>query len=319
MSRLSAIAVSERADALGLAIVVVLLVAFFSLDSPYFLSTSNFSAIGVAISGTAIIAAVQTIVLVSGGLDLSITAVLALSGIAAGAAVGAGWPAPAAMVLGVLVGGAAGLLNAAIIVGVGVNPLIATIGTQFVFRGIALITTQGQTSVLPNNPTFNFLGNGHIFGVPVPIVLMLVVFLIVGGAMRFTRFGSHVYATGGSQQAARLSGLAIWRLRTLVYVLSGCAAAVGGMVLVGQSQQSFPQAGLGEELTIIGAVILGGTSLAGGRGTVFGTALGVCLLGVLANGLNLIGIAAFWQTLIQGLILVVAVTLDEVRRRWRGR
>ena len=145
------------------------------------------------------------------------------------------------------------------------------------------------------------------------------VFIVVALAMRFTRFGSRVYAVGGSEYATRMSGISVKRLRTLVYVLSGMSAALGGFLLTSMNGTSFAMAGYGEELLVLGAVIIGGTGLAGGRGTVFGTLLGVLLLGVLQNGFNLIGVQSYWQTFIQGIILIVAVTQDEIRRRARGR
>ena len=145
------------------------------------------------------------------------------------------------------------------------------------------------------------------------------VFVVVALAMRFTRFGGRVYAIGGSEYATRMSGISVKRLRTLVYVLSGLSAALGGFLLTAMNGTSFPQAGYGEELLVLGAVIIGGTGLAGGRGTVFGTLLGVLLLGTLQNGFNLLGVQSYWQTFIQGVILIVAVTADEIRRRAKGR
>lgn len=319
LARIKHLMLSERADAVGLGVALVALVVFFSIRSPYFLSTANFSAIGVAIAVFGIIAAVQTIVLICGELDLSITAVYALAGIVTVKASDAGAPSVIALLAGIGTGVAAGSLNAAVVVGIGVNALIATIGTQFVIRGVALITTQGQNEAFNPNAVFTFLANGDVAGIAFPIVLSVGVFLLVGGAMRFTRFGSRVYATGGSENAARLAGISIWRLRTLVYVLSGISAGIGGILLASQGGGAFPQAGIGSELTIIGAVVLGGTALGGGRGTALGTALGILLLGVLQNGLNLLGVEAFWQTFIQGIILVAAVCLDELRRRWRNR
>jgi ribose transport system permease protein len=318
-TQLRGAAASERADTAGLLVGIVALVLFFSLKSPYFFSVDNFSNIGVAISMYVVIASVQTIVLVSGGVDLSITSTLALSGLVTQWFLMQGLPLAVQLLMGILVGAVIGLVNAGIIVGVGVNPLIATIGTGFVVRGIAYIWTEGKYSDYFAGTSLNALGTGTVFGVKAPVIIMFAVFLAVAVWMRFTRFGSRVYAIGGSEYAARMAGISIWRLRTLVYVLSGMAAAFGGILLAAMNGTSFPQAGFGEELLILGAVIIGGTSLAGGRGTVWGTLLGVCLLGGLQNGLNLLGVEAFWQTFIQGVILVVAVTSDEIRRRARGR
>jgi ribose/xylose/arabinose/galactoside ABC-type transport system permease subunit len=318
-ARLRGAVASERADTAGLLLGLVALGLVFTIKSPYFFSIENFSAVGVAISMYVVVASVQTIVLVSGGVDLSITSTLALSGLVAQWVLQHGAPLSAQLAVAIAVGAVVGLVNAVVIVGVGVNPLIATIGTGFAVRGLAYIWTKGKYADYFSGKSLNWLGTGTLLTVKVPILIMLAVFVTVGLWMRFTRFGSRVYAIGGSEYAARMAGISILRLRTLVYVLSGISAGFGGVLLTAMNGTSFPQAGLGEELLILGAVIIGGTSLAGGRGTVWGTFLGVCLLGVLQNGLNLVGVQSYWQTFIQGIILVLAVTSDEIRRRARGR
>ena len=309
----------RHADTFGLLLFLIALGAFFSLKSPYFFSGSNFSAIAVAMSVYLTIACVQTIVLVSGGVDLSIMSTLALSGLAVQWALTRGAPVVVVLLCGLAIGIAVGLANALIIVGVGVNPLVATIGTAFAVRGIALIWTGrlaqdyftghvAQRDRQRNGPGHPNAHRDRGLGVHRGPL-----------AMRFTRFGSRVYAVGGSEYATRMSGISVKRLRTLVYVLSGMSAALGGFLLTSMNGTSFAMAGYGEELLVLGAVIIGGTGLAGGRGTVFGTLLGVLLLGVLQNGFNLIGVQSYWQTFIQGIILIVAVTQDEIRRRARGR
>lgn len=310
---------SEQADAVGLAAGLLVLALFLSFKSPYFLSTENFTAIGVAASMYIVMASVQTVVLTSGGIDLSITATLALAGVATEMAMLAGLPFPLQLGAGIGVGVGVGLLNSLVIVVVGVNPLIATIGMQFLVRGVAYLWTKAEIQSYFTNQPLNWLANGTIVGIPFPIVLSLTVFLIVLLTMRFTRFGSRVFAVGGSEYATRLAGISVPRMRMIVYVLSGVSAAFGGILLTAMNGTADAQAGMGEELTIIGAVIIGGTGLAGGRGTVFGTLLGVLLLGTLQNGLNLIGVQPFWQTFIQGAILIAAVTSDEIRRKLRDR
>lgn len=306
-------------DTFGLLLFIVALGTFFSLKSPYFLSGSNFSAIAVAMAVYLTVACVQTIVLVSGGVDLSIMSTLALSGLVVQWALMRGEPVVVVLLYGLIVGVAAGLFNSLIIVGVGVNALVATIGSAFAIRGIAFIWTGGQPQPYFTDTWLNEIGNGTVLGIRTPIVIAFSVFAVVAAALRFTRFGSRVYAVGGSEYAARMSGISVKRLRALVYVLSGVSAALGGLMLTSMNGTSFPTAGYGEELLVLGAVIIGGTGLAGGRGTVFGTLLGVILLGTLQNGFNLIGVQSYWQTFIQGIILIVAVTQDEIRRRARGR
>jgi ribose transport system permease protein len=306
-------------DTLGLLLFLIFLGTFFSLKSPYFLSWSNFSAIAVAMSVYLTVACVQTIVLVSGGVDLAIMSTVALSGLVFEWALLDGLPVVVVLLAGLAVGVMVGLLNAGIILGVGVNPLVVTIGTGFAVRGIAYIWTGGQPQAYFTNTWLNDIGNGTVLGVRTPIVIAGSVFVLVALTMRFTRLGSRVYAVGGSEYATRMSGISVKRLRTLVYVLSGLSAALGGLLLTAMNGTSFATSGYGEELLVLGAVIIGGTGLGGGRGTVFGTLLGVLLLGTLQNGFNLIGVQSYWQTFIQGVILIVAVTQDEIRRRARGR
>jgi len=307
----------ERANIVGLAVATAALIVFFSVMNANFLSLENFKVIGVAISITGIMAFFSTVVLISGGLDLSIGAVAALGGLASAQMAANGAPLIVAILVGIAAGIAAGLLNAGLIVGLGVNALIATIGTQFMIRGVDFLVVDGQPVNAFDEKSFLYIGNGEPLGVPMPIFIMLAAGLIVGGLMHLTRFGSRVYATGGSERAARLAGVRVGRLRVIVYVLSAASAAVAGIVLASLNRSAFPDVGGGLELQVIAAVILGGTALMGGRGGALGTALGVVLLGVLANGLNILGVQAFWQTFVAGAALVVAVSFDAIRGRLR--
>ena len=220
-----------------------------------------------------------------------------------------------AIALGMLLG----LVNAVICVACGVNPLIATIGTGLAFRGLAFIWLDLDSMPYFTDTALNFLGNGFVLGLPAPLIISAAVIAAIWVTMRFTRFGSRVYAMGGSEAAARLAGVSVARLKTLVFVLSGAAAAIGGLLLTSLNGTAFPDAGRGDELLVIAAVILGGTALMGGRGSVIGTTLAVLVLGVMANGMNLLGIDAFWQVFLSGVILLLAVVIDEQRNRARLR
>ena len=318
-ARLRRAFISGRFDLVGLSVVFVALCALFTTLTPYFLTFPNLKALGVAVSYSAILAAAQTIVIVGGLLDLSFTAVLALCGIVAQKLLLLGLPFPIVVLGAIAVGACCGLLNAAICVAGGVNPLIATIGTGLALRGLAFIWLGLGSMPYFNDTALNFLGNGSVAGLPAPVILSVVVIAVIWFFMRFTRFGSRVYAMGGSEAATRLSGVSITKLKTLVFVLSGVSAAIGGLLLTSLNGTAFPDAGRGDELVIIAAVILGGTALTGGRGSVIGTALAVLVLGVLANGMNLLGIDAFWQVFLGGVILIVAVVTDEQRNRARAR
>ena len=318
-ARLRRAFISGRFDLVGLSVVFVALCALFTTLTPYFLTFPNLKALGVAVSYSAILAAAQTIVIVGGLLDLSFTAVLALCGIVAQKLLLLGVPFPVVVLGAIAVGACCGLLNAAICVAGGVNPLIATIGTGLALRGLAFIWLGLGSMPYFNDTALNFLGNGSVAGLPAPVILSVVVIAVIWFLMRFTRFGSRVYAMGGNEAATRLSGVSITKLKTHVFVLSGVSAAIGGLLLTSLNGTAFPDAGRGDELVIIAAVILGGTALTGGRGSVIGTALAVLVLGVLANGMNLLGIDAFWQVFLGGVILIVAVVTDEQRNRARAR
>jgi ribose transport system permease protein len=257
-------------------------------------------------------------VLVSGGLDLSLSSVMALGGAVAALLLGVFDNAFMALLAAAAAGVIVGIFNALLIVKVGINPLIATIGTQFTIRGGIFIVIGAVPISVFRFTDFMVLGNGTIAGFPIAVLILLVVFVVVGLVMSLTRFGSRIYAIGGSETAAALSGIPVHRLRTLIYTLSACSAAFAGALLASVNGAAYPNVGIGSELTILSAVILGGTALTGGRGTVLGTFLGIFLLGTLNNGLNLVGVRAEVQTFVQGVVLILAVTVDEFRRRRSG-
>jgi len=311
--------ISGRFDLVGLGLMLVLLCLLFSALTPYFLTLPNFKALGVAVSYHAILAAAQTVVIVAGLIDLSFTSILALCGIAAQKLLILGVPFAIIVLAVILFGMLLGLVNALVCVAGGVNPLIATIGTGLAFRGLAYIWLDLDTMPYFNDAAMNFIGNGFVLGLPVPIVISAAVIGAIWTLMRFTRLGSRIYAMGGSEAATRLAGVSVARVKTLVFVLSGAAAAVGGLILTSLNGTAFPDAARGDELTVIAAVILGGTALVGGRGSVIGTLLAVLVLGIMSNGMNLLGVDAFWQVFLSGIILLLAVVMDEQRNRARSR
>jgi ribose transport system permease protein len=302
-------------ELVGLILALLGLCVVFTALSPYFLTVANLKSVGVAISLTGILAAAQTVVIVSGSIDLSFASILALCGITAQKILTVGGPFPMVIVGTLLVGMVCGLVNAAICVAGGVNPLIATIGTGFAFRGLAFIWLKYDNLPYFEGTPLNYIGNGKILGIPFPVILCASVIAAVWAMMRFTRFGSRVYAVGGSESATRLAGVSVARLRIKIFALSGLSGSVGGLLLTSLNGTAFPDAATGDELFVIAAVILGGTALTGGRGSVIGTTLGVLLLGVLANGMNLLGVNPFWQVFLSGTILILAVVIDEQRKR----
>ena len=258
----------------------------------------------------------MTLVLVCGELDLSVGAVIALGGIAAAKMLGAGAGAGLAILVGLAVGVACGLVNAFLIVRMNVNPLICTIGTSFAFYGVAYIWSSGNAVNAFGYAGFSYLGNGTTAGgVYFCTILLVVIYVVCGLLLSQTRYGSQIYTIGGSKIAARRVGIKVDRIRSSVYVLSGLAAAPGGIIVVSADGSASATAGTTDPLIIISAVIIGGTALVGGRGNLIGTFLGVALLGVLQNGMDLLSIQTYWQEFIEGIVLVVAITIDEQFRR----
>jgi ribose transport system permease protein len=309
----------EWMSALGLLVALLGLCALVTSQSEFFLTTGNLVNVGRATAYLGVISAATTVVLICGELDLSIGAIIALGGVASAEVLTAGYPGGVAIAAGLGVGLLAGLVNAGLIVGLGVNALICTIGTQFVFRGLAFIWTSGNAIDAYGYSGFAYLGQGQIGGIYVSTIVLVAVFVVLGLLLSQTRYGSNVYTIGGSRIAARRVGVPVNRVRTSVYLLSGLAAALGGIIVVSANGSASAVSGTGSELVIISAVIIGGTGLAGGRGNLVGTFLGVAFLGVLQNGMDLVGLQAYWQLFVQGMVLIVAITVDEQFRRRRQR
>ncbi len=306
----------EWASAAGLAAALCVLVAVISFESPFFLTSGNFINVARAITYDGVVAAAMTLVLVCGELDLSVGAVIALGGIAAAKALGGGYPGVVAILFGLGVGLLCGLVNAGLIVRLNVNPLICTIGTQFAFYGLAYIWSTGNAVSAFGNGQFAYLGDGTtIGGVYFCTILLVVIFIVAGLVLSKTRYGSQLYTIGGSRIAARRVGIKVNRIRTSVYVASALAAALGGIIIVSADGSASPTSGTTDPLVIISAVIIGGTALVGGRGNLIGTFLGITFLGVLQNGMDLLSIQAYWQEFIEGVVLVLAITIDEQFRR----
>ena len=300
----------------GLLLAIVAVGTVFAATSQYFATIPNFANLSRAVGYTGIVAAITTLVLVAGALDLSIAAMMSLAGVTTAALLRGGLPWEAAIAGGLGIGLMGGALNGLIVTRTGINPLIATIATQFLMRGVAFLISAGFPIPM-HQPIVTFLGAGNVAGVPVPALLMVLAFVVVGFLLNSTRFGIHAYAIGGSPggSMARLAGVPVLRRKLQIYMLSGLFAAIGGIVLLGYISTGDPNAAFGLELPIIAAVIMGGTSLGGGRGSVFGTLLGVILLGEIYNGLTLNNVTSDWQYVVQGVALLIAVFVDEYRSR----
>ncbi len=304
-------------ELLGLIGIYDLLIVVLSLKSKYFLHVDNFLNILVAVSTTGLIAVGMTLVIVSGGIDLSVGSVVALTGVTI-AQMSHRMPIGAAVGLGLGVGAVVGLFNGVAITRVGINPLIATLGSLSIARGVSFVFSGGLTQSIENE-SFKFLGRGFVLGVPFQVLVMAILFALAAWVMKATVFGRSIYAIGGNPHASRLSGLPVRSLQMWVYLLSGVAAALGGVFLASQLGAGAPQAATGIELSVIAAVILGGTSLSGGKGTITGTLLGVLILGTLNNGLTLLNVTSYYQEVARGVVLLLAVGLDQLRLRLGNR
>ena len=295
-----------------LAIYAIILVAM-SLLSPYFLSSKNFTNLLLASSTMGIVAMFTTMLMVGGGLDLSIGSTVALVGVIISHAqytLGI----PGAVAVGLVASVVIGLTNGLLVTRVGINPLITTLGMFSVVRGLAFVISGGLTEPM-FDPVFGRLGRGFIAAIPVPVIIFFVVIVACHVVMRYTKYGRAMYSIGGNPTASRLAGLPVKRYQLAAYVLSALSAGVAGVILTSLLGAGAPQAATGLELSVIAAVILGGTSLAGGKGTILGTLLGVLILGTLNNGMVLLSVSAYYQQIAQGLVLLLAVGLDQLRLR----
>jgi ribose transport system permease protein len=284
----------------------------FSVLSPYFLSLRNMLSIGGNVAFMGLMAATGTPLIIAGGLDLSVASVAGLSGVVISLVSSAGlgiWPA---VLLAMLLAACIGLGNGLLTTRLQLNPLIVTLGTMSIVSGVSLVLTGGLTQPLMV-PGFNWIGSGRALGVPVPLILMLAMFLVLWVVLTRTRFGRYVYASGGNPEAARLIGVPVDRVVMALYVISALSGALSGTVLAAMLGAAAPNAAAQHLLTVIAAIILGGTSLYGGRGSVWGTLLAVLILGTLANGLTLLDVSSFWQDVTRGVVLVLAVSLDRIR------
>ncbi|HET7292965.1 MAG TPA: ribose ABC transporter permease [Vicinamibacteria bacterium] len=279
--------------------------------TPHFLTVPNLLNVLEQTSINAVIAVGMTFVILSGGIDLSVGSIVALSGVALAEALQAGWPPLAAVLAGAGVGALAGLLNGLLITRGRLPPFIATLGMMSVARGLALLVTDGRP-VSGFDAGFRSLATARVLLVPAPALVTAVVCLAAQFVLARTRFGRYVYAIGGNEEAARLSGVAVRFHKTAVYVLSGLASALAATILTARLNSAQPIAGIMYELDAIAAAVIGGTSLKGGSGTVAGTLIGALIMGVLRNGLNLLGISSFLQQVVIGLVIIGAVLLDAL-------
>lgn len=317
----------HRASAL---LTLVLLIIGFSIASASFFSVNNGLTILLQTSVIGLLGIGLTLVIITGGIDLSVGSVLALSGVISGLAVKMGVPVVPAMCAGVLMGAACGAFNGFVITKMRIPPFVATLGMMLIARGAALQLT-GAAPVSRLGEAFGRLGNGALFrivemqpngfprvvfpGIPYPAILLLVVAIAAAYILRRRQIGRHIYATGSNEEAARLSGVNVDWTKMYAYTMSGALAGLAGNVLMSRLVTAQPSEGVMYELDAIAAAVIGGASLSGGVGTIAGTMIGAFIIGILRNGLNMSGVSAFIQQIVIGFVVIGAVWIDQIRNR----
>lgn len=314
-----------RLDSLGLTLVLIALIVLFTLINPRFASWANMLNVLTQASTYVIVAMGMTLVITKGGIDLSVGALMALVTCVAFGLIEGGMHFVPALALMFLMATVLGALNGAMVAFLAVPALIATLGTMVAFRGFALLHSAGKLYYgLP--PEVVWLGQGTLFGIPVPILIAAAFVAVTHWLFNLSRFGVHVRAVGGNREAARLSGIKVWRIEMAVYAYIGFSVALGGLLWMARIDGTQATLGTAMEIHVIASVIIGGTSLFGGRGFLYGTLLGAILLTMLNNALVIAGVEFFWQLVAIGVIVICAVTVNNIREnridwiaRWRGR
>ena len=313
--------------------ILIALLVLFSILAPSFFTVNNMSILAKHVAISALLAIGMTFVVLAGGIDLSVGSVAGLGGIVAGLLLTQGLtfggavhllPTTIVVVIALLVCLLVGALNGLLVTRAAVAPFIATLGTLYIARGAALLLSNGHT--FPNlggtaarSTGFPALGQSFLLGLPLPVWIMIVLAVIAAFVAAKTPFGRHVYAVGGNERAARLAGIEVGRVKMVTYLFSSGCAGLVGLIIASQLESAHPATGESFELNAIAAVVLGGTSLMGGRGSVLGSIIGACVIGVLADGLIMLGVSEFWQIVIKGVVIVAAVAIDQMQVRLQKR
>jgi erythritol transport system permease protein len=308
---------------------LIAIIAVFSFLSPYYFTLSNFLVMSSHVAIFGLLAVGMLLVILNGGIDLSVGSTLGLSGVIAGFLMQGVTldafgvilypPVWVVVILTCALGAFVGAINGVLIAYFKVPAFVATLGVLYVARGVALLMTNGLTyNNLAGRPElgntgFDWLGFNRLYGVPIGVIVLAVVAVLVGLMLNRTAFGRWLYASGGNERAAELSGVPVKRVKIAVYVMSGVCAAIAGLVLSSQLTSAGPTAGVTYELTAIAAVVIGGAALTGGRGTMLGTMLGAFVIGFLSDGLVIIGVSSYWQTVFTGAVIVLAVLLNSIQ------
>lgn len=290
----------------------VLLFIVVAILNPSFIAPLNILNLLRQVSINALIAFGMTFVILTGGIDLSVGSILALSSALMAGMIASGLDPILAILAAAVLGALMGAVNGLLVTKGKVAPFIATLATMTIYRGLTLVYTNGNPiSGLGDHYTFQLFGRGYFLGIPVPAVTMIITFSVLWFILHKTSFGRKTYAIGGNEKAAFVSGIKVDRVKCLIYSLAGMMAALSGAILTSRLNSAQPTAGTAYEMDAIAAVVLGGTSLSGGKGRIFGTLVGALIIGTLNNGLNLLGVSSFYQQVVKGIVILIAVLLDR--------
>ncbi|HZH92637.1 MAG TPA: ribose ABC transporter permease [Tissierellaceae bacterium] len=301
-------------------VVLLILVVTMSFLSDRFLTWSNIITVLRQTSINAVIATGMTFAILIGGIDLSVGSVLAISGALAASLVASGMNIVLVILITLLIGLIIGLLNGLLISKGRLQPFIATLGTMTLLRGLTLVYTQGRPISIFGSDTsamFSKIGTGYFLGIPIPVYIMLVVFFISWYTLNHLKIGRYTYALGSNEEATMYSGIKTDSIKLFVYAVAGVLAALAGIIVTARLGSAQPTAGSGYELDAIAAVVIGGTSMAGGIGTIFGTAIGAMIIGILNNALNMLQVSSYYQDVAKGVVILIAVLLDRKQRKSR--
>jgi len=304
----------SRSGIFGVTAALIVLIAVMAFIAPYFWSVNNLLEVVRQVSAIAIIAAGGTFVILTSGIDLSVGSALGLTAMVAIVLANANAPAIVCVLAAILVGAVVGAINGVFIARFALPAFIVTLAALTYIRGFVYVGT-GGTTLVPKSVDYAWIGQGNLFGIPVAAIVMVVVYIVGWFVLERTVFGRQVYAIGGNAQAARLSGIPVRRVVFFVYVISGICAGIAGVIVSARLESAVPDLGSGYELNAIAAIVLGGTSLIGGRGSLIGTLVGALFIAVLSNGMTLLNVQSFYQQIIMGAVILAAVFIDRIRRR----
>ncbi|WP_203363411.1 ribose ABC transporter permease RbsC [Bacillus sp. REN10] len=303
---------NQLTQKLGPLLGLLMLMVIVSILNPSFLAPLNILNLLRQVAINALIAYGMTFVILTGGIDLSVGSILALSSALMAGMIVSGIDPMLAILIGCLLGAIMGAVNGLLITKGKMAPFIATLATMTIYRGLTLVYTDGNPITgLGDHYLFQLFGRGYFLGIPVPAVTMMLAFIILWVILHKTPFGRKTYAIGGNEKAAWISGIQVARVKVLIYSLAGLLAALAGAILTSRLDSAQPTAGTSYELDAIAAVVLGGTSLSGGRGFIVGTLIGALIIGTLNNGLNLLGVSSFFQMVVKGIVILIAVLIDR--------